>query len=285
MPGRSSPSPFPHIGNVGTNPEDIETPDPGGARLRPARRHHRAVELARGTASRRLAEGRTNLAGIAGIDTRALTRRIRDVRRAHRLICARPRRRVRHSRRCSPERAAWPGLEGMDLADGSHLPADLSLGRDALGAGRGLRQAGRRPPRHVVAIDYGAKRNILRCLAVARLRGDRGAGDATRRGHPARTSPTASSCPTAPAIRRRPAPMRCRSSRTLLDQRRADLRHLPRPSDAGAGARRRAPRRCTSATAAPTIRSRTWPTGKVEITSQNHGFVVRPELAARAASR
>ena len=42
---------FPHIGNVGANPEDIETGDAGRARLRHLGRHHRAVELARGAAS------------------------------------------------------------------------------------------------------------------------------------------------------------------------------------------------------------------------------------------
>ncbi len=57
---------------------------------------------------------------------------------------------------------------------------------------------------------------------------------------------------------------------------RAGVRHLPRPPGAGHGAWAARPTSSSSATAAPTIRSSTSRPGKVEITSQNHGFAVDP---------
>ncbi len=82
-------------------------------------------------------------------------------------------------------RAAWPGLEGMDLAQGGHLPPELRMGRDGVAARARLRQARATPRFHVVAVDYGAKRNILRMLAEHGCRVTVVPATASGRGHPA----------------------------------------------------------------------------------------------------
>ncbi len=158
---------FPHIGNVGTNPEDIETTTPAvrGVVLR--------ADITEPSNWRNVQHFDAwlkahNLAGLAGVDSRAITRRIRDLGAPHGTIVHFPDGPNGPSgvdlAACRREAAAWPGLEGMDLA------AEVSCRqtyhwnetRWVLGRGYGSQTA----PRHrVVAVDYGAKRNILRCLA------------------------------------------------------------------------------------------------------------------------
>jgi carbamoyl-phosphate synthase small subunit len=153
---------FPHIGNTGTNAEDIETLTPAarGCVLRAditqpsnwrAAQHFDAWLKAQG------------LIGIGGIDTRALTRRIRDLGAPQGTIAHAPDGRF-DTASLIKAAADWPGLEGMDLA--KEVSCTQSYNWDetrwTLGHGYGRLEA---PKRHVVAIDYGAKRNILRCLA------------------------------------------------------------------------------------------------------------------------
>ncbi len=162
---------FPHIGNVGANPEDIEATDPAarGCVLRAA-----VTEPANWRATMHLDTwlGDHGLIGISGVDTRRLTRRIRDGGAPNgALINAGGGKGdgdididalIRQA-------AAWPGLEGMDLArqvtTARTYPWDEA--EWSLGQGYGRQTA---PRHHVVAIDYGAKRNILRCLAAAGCR-------------------------------------------------------------------------------------------------------------------
>ena len=106
---------FPHIGNVGTNAEDIETATPAARGCVLRGRHHRAVELARGAASSTTGCKRINLVGIAGVDTRRLTRRIRDGGAPNGVIAHRPDGKFDIAALIA-EAKAWPGLEGMDLA-------------------------------------------------------------------------------------------------------------------------------------------------------------------------
>jgi hypothetical protein len=94
------------------------------------------------------------------------------------------------------EAREWPGLVGMDLVpmvtSGQRFPGTRRRGSGARAtAGSTSRKF------HVVAIDYGIKRNILRPVGERRLQGDRGAGQDQRRGHLPRSIPTAFSCPTA----------------------------------------------------------------------------------------
>jgi carbamoyl-phosphate synthase small subunit len=153
---------FPHIGNVGANPEDIEslTPAARGLVLRaeisePS--NWRAAQPLDAWLKAR------NLVGIAGIDTRALTRRIRDLGAPGGCLAHHPAGKLDIAA-LRAQAAAWPGLEGMDLA--AEVSCRQSYTWDetrwALGQGYGKAVA---PAYHVVAVDYGAKRNILRCLA------------------------------------------------------------------------------------------------------------------------
>ncbi len=188
---------FPHIGNVGANPDDIEADDPHALGIivredvtQPS--SFRAVEGLDGWMKRHAR------IGLSGIDTRALTRRIR--------VGGAPNGVIAHSASGEFDVAAllamargWPGLEGMDLAKGVSTEMHYGWGDQApggtwrLGFGYGESDAstalstngeGDASPQsfapgegdapvasaarpHVVAIDYGSKRNIFRNLVAA----------------------------------------------------------------------------------------------------------------------
>ena len=106
--------------------------------------------------------------GLAGIDTRALTLRIRDAGAPNGVLSFPAGRRFDIAALTAAARA-WPGLEGMDLA--RQVSCTQSYAWDetrwAWPAGFGRQTDAKH---HVVAVDYGAKRNILRCLASAGCR-------------------------------------------------------------------------------------------------------------------
>ena len=108
------------------------------------------------------------LIGIAGVDPRRLTRRIRDGGAPNGALCHAPDGRFDVAA-LRARAAEWPGLEGMDLA--LEVSCRQSYGWDQTlwrpGRGYGRQES---PRHHVVAVDYGAKRNILRCLAAAGCR-------------------------------------------------------------------------------------------------------------------
>ncbi len=157
---------FPHIGNVGANDEDIETVNlaatPGargvilGTAITQPSNYRAALHLDAWLKRR-------GIIGLAGIDTRALTSLIRSKGMPNAVIA--------HAADGQFDRAAlakeaqeWPGLVGMDL-----VPMVTSAQRFtwdetpwAWGEGYGRQEA---PQFHVVAVDYGIKRNILRQLA------------------------------------------------------------------------------------------------------------------------
>lgn len=155
---------FPHVGNVGANLDDVETTttaarglilraditDPSNWR---ATRHLDAWLKSHG------------LVGLAGIDTRRLTRRIRDLGAPNGVVAHSPDGRFDLDA-LRAEATAWPGLEGMDLAREVSCRQTYAWSETtwSLGAGYGVQE---QPRFHVVAIDFGAKRNILRCLAAA----------------------------------------------------------------------------------------------------------------------
>ncbi len=155
---------FPHIGNVGTNPEDIETATPA-ARGLVVRADVTEPANWRATQPLRAWLASHNLPGVAGIDTRRLTRRIRDRGAPSGVIVHAPDGGIEVARALERARS-WPGLEGMDLAKevSTRQTYQWDETRWALGRGYGRQSA---PRHHVVAIDYGAKRNILRSLAEA----------------------------------------------------------------------------------------------------------------------
>lgn len=155
---------FPHIGNVGTNEEDIET-------VNPAARGLIVREDITDPSSWRAAKHfdawlkSHNLPGIAGIDTRALTRKIRDSGAPNGIIAHAPD--GKFDLDALYEQAKnWPGLEGMDLAKEVSCTQVYKWDESAWELGKGYGKQ-TKPEFRVVAIDYGAKRNILRCLAAA----------------------------------------------------------------------------------------------------------------------
>lgn len=157
---------FPHIGNAGANPEDMEATNPSVRGL--ILREDITVPSNYRSAQRLDAWARTHgIVGLAGVDTRALTVRIRAKGFFNAAIAHNPRGRFD----CGALRAearAWPGLEGMDLAAAvttaqTYRWEEETLWRREGGFGR----LARPPRRRVVAVDYGVKRNILRCLTDA----------------------------------------------------------------------------------------------------------------------
>jgi carbamoyl-phosphate synthase small subunit len=153
---------FPHIGNVGTNLEDIETVTPAA---RGCVLSADITEPSNWRANRPFDAWLKShgLVGLCGVDTRRLTRRIRDGGAPSGVIAHAPDGRF-NIEALVAEAKAWPGLEGMDLAKDVSCRQTYSWDetRWQLGRGYGRQTA---PRFHVVAVDYGAKRNILRCLA------------------------------------------------------------------------------------------------------------------------
>ncbi len=155
---------FPHIGNVGANPEDIEAPTPAARGLIV---RQDITEPENWRAAQHWAEWlrRNGVPGIAGVDTRALTARIRDSGAPTGVLCF-----PADGRFDIPALVAqardWPGLVGMDLAREVSCTQTYEWDETtwAWPDGYGRQTA---PTHHVVAVDYGAKRNILRCLASA----------------------------------------------------------------------------------------------------------------------
>ncbi len=158
---------FPHIGNVGTNPEDIETDTPAvrGCVLRAD-----ITEPASWRAGEHLNAWLKahNLVAISGVDTRRLTRRIRDGGAPNGAILHMP---IEEAATIDPAALRlmakdWPSLEGQDLAKTVSCTAPYEWDQSvwALGEGYGTQK---NPRHHVVAVDFGAKQNILRNLAHA----------------------------------------------------------------------------------------------------------------------
>ncbi len=162
---------FPHIGNVGANNEDVETASLAAASgvrgcvlrasITPAS-NYRATQAFDAWLRAR------GIIAITGIDTRALTALIREKGMPNAVIA--------HAAdgnfdlaALTREAAAWSGMVGLDLA--KDVTCGQSYGWDETewrwGEGFGRQTE---PRLHVVAIDYGLKRNILRELATAGCR-------------------------------------------------------------------------------------------------------------------
>ena len=153
---------FPHIGNVGANPEDVETLTPA-ARGLVLRADITQPSNYRATQHLDAWLKSHNLIGIAGLDTRRLTRRIRDFGAPNGALCHAADGRIDTGALLAMARD-WPGLEGMDLAKDVTCRQSYGWDETRWVRGRGYGQL-EQPRFHVVAIDYGAKRNILRMLA------------------------------------------------------------------------------------------------------------------------
>ena len=155
---------FPHIGNVGVNTEDAETQNPAAEGLivkwdptQPS--NWRSLEHLSDWLSK------YNLLGMGGVDTRRLTRAIRMSGAPHVALAHNPDgtfdtleliKRAKH----------FSGLEGLDLAKEVSCHQTYKWDEMRWAWPKGFER--QNDAKHkVVAIDYGAKRNILRCLASA----------------------------------------------------------------------------------------------------------------------
>ena len=159
---------FPHIGNVGTNEEDIETvnmaatPGARGVILRAP-----ITEPSNYRTTRHLDQWlkARRVIGLSGLDTRALTALIREKGMPNAVIAHQPSGKF-DLKALKTEASEWPGLVGMDLVplvtSGQRFTWDETPWQWGKGYGRQTN-----PEFHVVAIDYGIKRNILRLLASA----------------------------------------------------------------------------------------------------------------------
>ena len=158
---------FPHIGNVGTNDDDLEAGDPAarGLVLRAD-----VTEPSNWRAAQHLEPWleRRGLIGIAGIDTRRLTRLLRTNGAQDGALTHAPE--AIDGAALVAKARAWPGLEGMDLAREVCCRQAYGWTETRWDAGAGVRDTRAAPRRHVVAVDYGAKRSILRSLTSAGCR-------------------------------------------------------------------------------------------------------------------
>ena len=171
---------FPHIGNVGANPEDHEESTPPAAdAARGAIFREPITAPSNWRSTEHFADwlARNDIIGLSGVDTRALTRRIRELGMPKAAICHQPEGKINFKALVAAAKA-WPGLDNADLAadvvqeesfehteglwtpDGGHVP----MGNAEF---------------HIVVVDFGVKKNILRNLANVGGRSTVLNGDAT----------------------------------------------------------------------------------------------------------
>ena len=157
---------FPHVGNVGTNLDDVE--QMAGAAETSARgaifrdvptapANWRADSDLAGWMTRR------GVVGLAGVDTRALTRSIRERGMPHGVIAHDPQGRFDLEALVAKARQ-WNGLVGLDLAKDASCLQPFVYGEALWTWPEGYAPPAPAPKFEVVVIDYGVKRNILRAL-------------------------------------------------------------------------------------------------------------------------
>ena len=157
---------FPHIGNVGTNEDDIETVNMAAAsEVRGVIMHADITTPSNWRAVKHLDAWlkARNIIGLSGLDTRALTALIREHGMPNAVIAHNPKGQF-DTASLQAKAKAMPSMDGLDLVPlvGSTQRYDWNETTWKLGEGYGTRDA---EHCHIVAIDYGIKRNILRLLA------------------------------------------------------------------------------------------------------------------------
>ena len=157
---------FPHIGNVGANPEDIETFNQAAssgvrgaifkADITTPSNYRAASHLDDWLKAR-------GIVALAGVDTRALTNLIRQRGMPNAMIAHAPDGRFDLDR-LKKQAADWHGIDGTDLAIEVTCAQRYDWDETSWAWGKGYGRL-TDPEYHVVAVDFGLKRNILRCLA------------------------------------------------------------------------------------------------------------------------
>jgi len=157
---------FPHIGNVGTNVEDREQMS-GAAETAARGAIFRDVPTppANWRADSDLAGwmARRGVVGLAGVDTRALTRAIRETGMPHAVIAHNPDGKFDLESLVARAKA-WSGLEGLDLAKDASCLQPFVYDEGLWSWPEGYAEPPAQPKYEVVVLDYGVKRNILRAL-------------------------------------------------------------------------------------------------------------------------
>jgi carbamoyl-phosphate synthase small subunit len=150
---------YPHIGNTGINAEDVEADriHAAGLVVRDVPRLHSSFRAGQSLPDYLKSQ---NIVAIADIDTRRLTRILREKGAQSGCIMAG----VVDEAKALEVAHAFPGLAGMDLAKVVSVPAAYEWNETEWRLGRGYGQL-TKPRFHVVGFDYGVKRNILRMLA------------------------------------------------------------------------------------------------------------------------
>jgi len=150
---------YPHIGNTGINAEDVESDrvHAAGLVVRDVPRLHSNFRADQSLPDYLKSQ---NIVAIADIDTRRLTRILREKGAQNGCIMAG----AVDEKKALEAAHAFPGLAGMDLAKVVTAPAAYEWTESEWKLGRGYGQQAA-PRFHVVAFDYGVKRNILRMLA------------------------------------------------------------------------------------------------------------------------
>ncbi len=171
---------FPHIGNVGTNEEDHEESSEAGshaARGAIFREPITAPSNWRATDTFDSWLQKRGIVGLSGVDTRAITRLIREKGMQKAAICHQPGGNIDLDALIEAARA-WNGLEAADLAADVDTDARFdnseSLWEPATGYGHLDK-----PAFHVVVVDFGVKKNILRNLASVGVQATVVNGDAS----------------------------------------------------------------------------------------------------------
>ena len=155
---------FPHIGNTGITAEDDETADPvaAGMIVKWDPTEPSNWRMQQNLTTWLSARGRI---GMGGVDTRRLTRAIRQQGAPHVCLSHDPEGNF-DIEAMLKEARAWQGLEGLDLAREVTCAQSYRWDEMRWSWPEGYSKRTGTGPK-VVAIDYGAKRNILRCLASA----------------------------------------------------------------------------------------------------------------------
>ncbi len=157
---------FPHIGNVGANDDDIETLNAAGSAACGCVLKADISEPANWRAARNFDEWlkARGIVGISGVDTRALTARIREQGMLNGIIVHDPDGAFDIAA-LKAEAAALPDMAGLDLVPTVTSAQSSTWDETTWHLERGYGQRDSTPAFRVVALDYGVKRNILRLLA------------------------------------------------------------------------------------------------------------------------
>jgi carbamoyl-phosphate synthase small subunit len=157
---------FPHVGNVGTNLEDIEQMS-GSAETAARGAIFRDAPTRpanwRADADFETWMTRRGVVGLAGVDTRALTRKIREKGMPHGVVAHAPDGAFDLDALVAKARA-WDGLVGLDLAKDASCLQPFTYDEGLWAWGDGYGKPGDQPKYEVVVLDFGVKRNILRAL-------------------------------------------------------------------------------------------------------------------------